>query len=189
MSVPLYPIAHNATEIALNWPREGQSLAAREREARDLSGKDVTFVRETIEPAFPSEAQALTHYETLLSQPFATLVCGFERTAKLLPPAVPTLSDGKRWPAKRTAPPMQWRLAISYWKITHKRVKPVKPGITPDLQARALRKKALDVALTPEDVLAIAHAPLMAYRPQKSLDFGLFDFPLPENPAIIIADE
>lgn len=62
-------------------------------------------------------------------------------------------------------------------------------GIPPIGQARHLRKKATGRDLTPEEIAALSQGPLMAARPQKALDFGLFDFPLPENPAIIIADE
>jgi len=56
-------------------------------------------------------------------------------------------------------------------------------------QRRHQRKKTTGRDLTPEEIAALSQGPLTAARPQKALDFGLFDFPLPENPAIIIADE
>ncbi|UDF03614.1 hypothetical protein [Asticcacaulis sp. AND118] len=184
-----YPVAHNALDIVLNWGEGVMSSAERERAAKDACGKDVTFVRETLDPGFPSEEAARAQYENLLTEPFATLICTFERTQK--PRRVETqMQDGRRWPKAEAAPAAQWKLCLSYWKIGAVRSAP-KPstGITPHLQARAVRKKELDVPLTPEEVQALAHAPLMAYRPQKALDMGLFEFVLPENPDIIIADE
>ncbi|MFP1130542.1 hypothetical protein [Asticcacaulis sp. W401b] len=184
-----YPIAHNALDVVLNWGGGGLVAAERERAAKEACGKDVTFVRETLDPGFPSEEAARAQYETLLSEPFATLICTFERVQK--PRRVePQMRDGRRWPKPEAAPVAQWKLCVSYWKIGTVRPAP-KPSsaITPHLQARAVRKKALDVPLTPEEVQALAHAPLMAYRPQKALDMGLFEFVLPENPDIIIADE
>ncbi|MDC7682605.1 hypothetical protein PQU92_04920 [Asticcacaulis sp. BYS171W] len=189
MSAIAYPIAHNALEIALNWPDSGLRTAAREREASDLSGKPVTFVRETLEPAFPSEAAARQHYDALLNAPFAALVCGFERTAKPRTRTAPVMREGQRWPTLPAGPAPQWKLSIGYWKIGSLRARLKPPSITPHLQARAVRKKALDIELTPEEVRALAHAPLMAYRPQKALDIGLFEFIPPDNPDIIIPDE
>ena len=54
---------------------------------------------------------------------------------------------------------------------------------------RGLRKKAKNGELTPEEMLSLMHSPLTAPRPQKALDFGLFDFIPPDNPGIVIADE
>ncbi|ESQ81018.1 hypothetical protein [Asticcacaulis sp. YBE204] len=189
MSAIAYPIAHNALDIVLNWPKNGLSVAAREREAHDLSGRPVTFVRETLEPGFPSEDAARAHYAVLLTEAFATLICGFERTARPRAQMTPVMTEGKRWPAMPVGPVPLWKLSIGYWKIGHARARPKPPSVTPHLQARAVRKKALDIELTPEEVRALAHAPLMAYRPQKALDIGLFEFIPPDNPDIIIPDE
>lgn len=164
--------------------------AERERSARDLCGKDVTFVRETLDPGFPDEAAARAHYERLLSAPFASLICMFERT-RAPSRAEARRLNGQRWDMANAATPVQWKLSLGYWKIGAKRPAPPPATTGPSipLQARAARKKALDVPLTAEEVQALAHAPLMAYRPQKALDVGLFEFIPPDNPGIIIADE
>jgi hypothetical protein len=100
----------------------------------------------------------------------------------------PVFAEGQRWPAKRVPVASVWQLSLSYWKImTVAQAKAA--GIPPIGQARHLRKKATGRDLTPEEIAALSQGPLTAVRPQKALDFGLFDFPLPENPAIIIADE
>lgn len=185
-----YPIAHNALDIVLNWASGTLPVAERERDACERSAKDVTFVRETLDPAFPSEAAAQAHYAQLLSEPFASLICTFERT-RLPGRAEATRRNGQRWSGTPHAPPAQWKLSLSYWKIGLKRAASAKPASGPSIpvQARAVRKKALDVPLSAEEVQALAHAPLMAYRPQKALDIGLFEFVPPDNPGIIIADE
>jgi len=184
-----YPIAHNALDIVLNWASGAMPFSERERDARQSCGKDVTFVRETLDPAFPSEEAAQAHYARLLGEPFASLVCTFERT-RLPARSEATRRDGRRWAVAGAAPPAQWKLSLGYWKIGTARPT-AKPGAEPPIpvQARAVRKKALDVPLTSEEVQALAHAPLMAYRPQKALDIGLFEFVPPDNPGIIIADE
>lgn len=186
----IFPLGHNPHEIVQGCAQGTLRMAARERDAEGLSGKPVVFATEMIEPPFPTEAAARQHYADILAKGFSTLVCGFERSRKLPKPLKPVMRDGQRWPEAAAVPPLQWRLSIRYWKIVTKRAKPVaNTGTSLQVQARAARKKALDVPLTPEEVLALAHAPLMAYRPQKALDIGLFEMPLPENPAIIIADE
>jgi hypothetical protein len=146
-------------------------------------------VTETLEPAFGTEAEAMAHYAPLLDGGFASLVCGFDRLTK--PKALkPSMLDGMRWPKAPKSPKPQWKLKVSYWKIISKSKTDQAPkGSSLQIQARAARKAALDIELTPEEVKALAQAPLMAYRPQKALDIGLFEARLPENSAIIIADE
>ncbi|MFT4090148.1 MAG: hypothetical protein QM645_05410 [Asticcacaulis sp.] len=186
MSAIAHPVAHNALEVLQkqNLPR-----AVREREASDLSGKTVAFVNETIEPGFATEAEAQSVYQAVLAEGIGRLACTFERTRKPPKPAKPLMKDGKRWGEPVAMPDVRWKLVVSYWKIIPRARKAAPLSIEPHLQARAVRKKALDVALTPEEVRAMAHAPLMAYRPQKALDHGLFEVELPENPEIIIPDE
>ncbi|MFT3998489.1 MAG: hypothetical protein QM667_13885 [Asticcacaulis sp.] len=185
-----YPVAHNALDIVLNWNEGAMPCAERERSARDLCGKEVTFVRETLDPGFASEDAARAHYERLLTAPFASLICTFERT-RIPSRAEASRRNGQRWDKAAAELPAQWKLSLSYWKIGAKRPVPSPSSTGPSipLQARAARKKALDVPLTTEEVQALAHAPLMAYRPQKALDVGLFEFIPPDNPGIILADE
>lgn len=186
MSAISHPVAHNALEVL---QKPDLPRAVREREASDLSGKTVAFVNETVEPGFASEAEAQGVYKALLDEGVGRLACTFERTRKTPKPLKPIMKDGKRWGEPLSPPDVRWKLVLSYWKIIPRARKAAPPSIEPHLQARAVRKKALDVALTPEELRALAHAPLMAYRPQKALDHGLFEVVLPENPDIIIPDE
>jgi len=186
MSAIAHPVAHNALEV-LQKPDLPRAL--REREACGLSGKAVAFVNETIEPGFATEAEAQAVYRAVLDEGIARLACMFERTRKPPKPLTPEMKDGKRWGEPVALPDLRWKLCVSYWKIIPRARKAASPSIAPHLQARAVRKKALDVALTPEEIRALAHAPLMAYRPQKALDHGLFETVLPENPDVIIPDE
>lgn len=186
MSAIAYPVAHDALEVlhkAEDLPR-----ATREREASALSGKTVAFVSEQIEPGFATEDEARAAYPSVLAEGTGKIVCTFARRHKPKP-SKPVMKDGRRWAEPKTLPEVRWKLSLSYWKIVTRTRTVETPSVTPHVQARAVRKKALGVALTPEEVQALAHAPLMAYRPQKALDHGLFEIVLPENPEIIIADE
>ena len=70
---------------------------------------------------------------------------------------------------------------MAYWKLV---------GETPALdQARIARKTATAADLPREALKAMAGAPLRPVRPQRALDIGLFETPLPESPGCLIADE
>jgi hypothetical protein len=119
---------------------------------------------------------------------FCTLTCRIRDPKRGRKPVQPVFTEGERWPRMQKASPSVWQLSLSYWKImTVAQAKAA--GLPPAGQARHLRKRANGRDLTPEEIMALSLSPLTAARPQKALDFGLFDFPLPENPAIIIADE
>jgi hypothetical protein len=202
MSLIAYPIASDAHE-ALTRLRAGETLRAiREKEAELTAKARVAFVTQTVGPVYETRDEALDAYAGLVeddrkgrtfmpadSDRFCLLTCRI-RDAKhgKSKPIQPVFAEGQRWPQKREPVASVWQLSLSYWKImTVAQAKAA--GIPPIGQARHLRKKATGRDLTPEEIVALSQGPLTAARPQKALDFGLFDFPLPENPAIIIADE
>jgi hypothetical protein len=202
MSLIAYPIAADAHE-ALNRIRAGEGLrAVREKEAELAANARVAFVTETMGPVFERRDEALDAYAGLVEDDrkgriftpadtdrFCRLTCRILNAKRGKPqPMRPVFAEGQRWPAKREPVVSVWQLSLSYWKImTVAQARAA--GIPPIGQARHLRKKATGRDLTPEEIAALSQGPMTAARPQKALDFGLFDFPLPENPAIIIADE
>ena len=189
MTLPAYPIATDG-HAALAALRAGSiRTAAREKEAETLAGEAVAFVSESIGPLYNSEADARQAYAGVLDdQRVCSLTC---RIASPPPrhhkPTQPVFEEGIRWPKAEGTRTTVWQVSVSYWKVL-----PAPRTVTsgaPDGQARKLRKTARGYDLTPEQILALTETPLTAARPQKALDFGLFDFIPPDNPGIVIADE
>jgi hypothetical protein len=190
MTLPLYPIASDG-HAALEALRNGDAKrAAREREAEMLAGGAVAFVTQSLGPLFDSETEAKKVYASVLDDTrVCTLTC---RIATPPPrkhsPTKPVFEDGVRWPKADKAPRAIWQLTVSYWK----RLPPPRQTsaeAAPGQQARTLRRSRKAYELTPEQILALTETPLQPARPQKALDFGLFDFIPPDNPGIVIADE
>ena len=203
MPLIAYPVASDAS-AALGLLRQGKApRASREKEAEAAVARRVVFTTEGTGPVFETREDGLKAYAGLVEDDrpghiflpaaedqFCALTCRIKpaggRKAK---PMQPVFKDGQRWPAARKPPATVWQLSLSYWKIVPAQAAAKPAPILSTDQARHLRKKARGESLTPEEVLELAHSPLTAARPQKALDFGLFDYPLPENPGIIIADE
>ena len=202
MPLIAYPIASDAHD-ALTRLKTGEGLrAVREKEAELAAKARVAFVTQTVGPVYELRDEAIDAYAGLVeddrkgrtfmpadSDRFCVLTCRIRDPKRgKSKPMQPVFAEGQRWPARREPVASVWQLSLSYWKImTVAQAKAA--GLPPVGQARHLRKKATGRDLTPEEIAALSQGPLMAARPQKALDFGLFDFPLPENPAIIIADE
>ncbi len=190
MSLPLYPIAADA-HVALAQLRSGEAKrAAREKEAEVLADDRVAFVTQAIGPLYATEAEARAAYAALLDDSrVCTLSC---RIAAPPPrkhkPTQPVFEAGVRWPKTQSPPHSVWQLALSYWKILPAS-RSATAGDVGTEQARKLRKGRRGHELTPEQILALTETPMTAARPQKALDFGLFDFIPPDNPGIVIADE
>lgn len=191
MTAVRYPIAETA-EAALGAPL---GRAAREREARGVAEEEVVFVTEPTGPGFPSLEAALAAFRGRVEDPrgggppvapedrYCTLrevmASGAGRPPR---PQKPALRDGRRWPQPRPAPPVVWRLSVSYWRIA------TAEEVTLDQSRRARRDKAA-AALTPDRLRVLAAHPLAAYKPQQPLDIGLFEVRAPENPHEILPDE
>ncbi|MGA9659078.1 MAG: hypothetical protein WBQ60_08275 [Asticcacaulis sp.] len=202
MPLPAYPIAIDAHE-ALSLLRSGAARrAVREKEAEQAAGSRTALVTQSVGPLFDTREAALSAYAGLIeddrpdrafvpadSDRVCKLVCRPKEEAKRKTKHLkPEFAHGTRWPKPKTPAETVWQLSISYWKILTK-AQAKAAGLPPVGQARHLRKKATGKDLTPAEISALSQGPLMAARPQKPLDIGLFDFPLPENPSIIIADE
>ncbi len=189
MSLPAYPIARDGHDALVQLRSGGEvRRAAREREAQGLANGRVAFVTESIGPIYERREDAVTALGGLVEDAACVLTCRLKtpmpRGARVV---APVFRDGERWPKMaRPAEPV-WQLSVSYWK-TLGAMTP-KPGAAPGDQARKLRKSAKGGELTPEEVQGLADSPLVAMRPQKHLDYGLFDFIPPDNPGIVIADE
>lgn len=196
MSAILYPVAVDA-EAALAAPL---GRVAREREARRLAGGEaVTFLTRPVGPDFASREAALDAYAgkveddrpgRLLSLPpedrycrLAELAAQVGRRRPVLPPAQPTLLEGRRWPAPPPNPIVTvWRLQVSFWKVGAAAL------LSPDgPQARRVRRTGGEPDR--ETLDALTRQPLRAVRPQQPLDIGLFEVRPPEAPHILIADE
>ncbi len=187
MTLPAYPVASGAQDALHKLKVAATPRAAREREAETLAGARVIFVTESTGPLYEQEADAMSAWAGVAGDVACRLVCRLkDAPRKSRKPLEPTFRDGERWPQLKAPPVAVWQLSISYWKVLD--MARTSPGTSPSKPARALRRKGGE-ALTPEEVLALVESPMTAGRPQKALDFGLFDFPLPENPGIIIADE
>ena len=183
-----FPIANDAHEALARLRGGTAATAVREKDAETLSGARVAFVTQSIGPLYDNQDDAIAAYGSALGEACkltARIKAPLPRKGKTLEPI---FSDGERWP-KRSAPiATVWQLSVSYWKIiTDTRAATTTEKLTD--QARHLRKKSKGGELKPEDLLALAQSPLIAARPQKALDFGLFDFIPPDNPGIVIADE
>lgn len=182
----LHPVAANAA-AALHAPL---GRAAREREAATLAGAPVVFATEWTGPAFETREAALAAYAGRVDdgrRPIAPE----DAWCDLREPVVgrasaalrPAFADGRRWPAPPQPPRTAWRLSVSYWRLAD-----AEPAVDLD-QARRLRRAAQAAALDAAALRRLASQPLQPVRPQRALDLGLFDHRLPENPAIVVADE
>jgi hypothetical protein len=168
MTGVLYPIAATP-EAALHDPIGRAGL---ESVARRLAGADVAFVRELAGPAFETRDAALAAWRGRVDGDGVSLAMD-DRYCELQA----VRDSGARPP--RTA----WRLCVGYWRVAGAaRPLPAEP-------ARKLRRSKAGKGLDSDTVGAMAEQPLRPAAPQKALDIGLFEVRLPENPAVIIADE
>ncbi len=199
--LPAYPIARDGHDALIQLRTGAVKRAMRERDAEALVGGRVAFVSETVGPVYERREEALDAYAGLIEDDRAgrlftpapedlvcVLACRLKaplgRGSKAL---APVFRDGERWPKMaRPAEPV-WQLSVSYWKMLGAAAG--KAGAASNDQARKLRKSARGGELTPEEVQGLADTPLVPMRPQKQLDYGLFDFIPPDNPDIVIADE
>jgi hypothetical protein len=189
MTAVLYPVAKTA-EAALNQPL---GRAAREREARTRAHAEVRFVTETTGPAFETRQEALEAWRGRLDEETAALqpqdrFCALREVLAAAKgrrpvPVEPLMKDGRRWPDPKAKPKTVWRLSISYWKV----VDPAEERAMK--QARAARRSPEAAELDPERLRALTRQPLQPTAPQRALDIGLFEAPLPEAPEQIIPDE
>ncbi len=190
MSLTLYPIALDGHDALALLKAGTAKRAAREKEAEALAGKRVAFVSESLGPLYDSQEEALKAYKGLVEDgDTCKLLCRLKpSTAGRRKAEQPVFEDGVRWPRVTAPRPSVWQLSVSYWKVLA--ASPSAKG-TPlnGEQARKLRKAAKGQELTPEQIRALMETPMTAARPQKSLDFGLFDFIPPDQPGIVIADE
>ncbi len=192
MTAILYPVADTA-EAALHAPR---GYAVREREAESLAGAAVAFVSEAVGPAFATRDAALDAYAGRLEdeRPGAPMAPPEARWGQLTPvaaetpsqrsaPVQPSYRQGRRWPIQDDAPPILWRLSVSYWKIGGAAVE------LPSEPARKLRRGNAGRELAGPALNALARQPLRAVKLQQPLDIGLFEMRPPEAPDTLIPDE
>lgn len=191
MSAVLYPIAANAS-AALSAPL---GRAARASGAALLAGGEVLFVSESVGPGFATRAAALDAFAGRIDDERPGSVrtiasedrfCELRELAEApLPkpgkskPRPPVYRDGRRWAEPPPSPATVWRLSISYWKtMAPAYARPEAPG------GRAATAAA-DIQALHERL----SQPLRPLKPQKALDIGLFEVPLPEAPHILMPDE
>ena len=183
MNAILYPVAPNA-EAALS---AAMGTAAREREAKEMAGRDVEFISEDVGPAFetPEAAEAaLGKYLEGGAARLREVVAKVKGRTPVIAPVRPVYEGGHRWPrAEAPLTKTVWRLSVSYWRI-------VDPARFAELeQARKARKAAAGEQLGRDALRALARQPLQPVKPQQPLDVGLFEYRLPEAPDIVIPDE
>lgn len=184
--MPAYPIAKDAHDALRQLKAGATERASREREAGAIAGAGVVFVTESVGSLYERREDAVKAHGAVTDDPAVTLVARVKSTSRRRKAAVqPVFKDGERWPTTEAPDRAAWQLSVSYWKVLDAQRVRVAPS---QKSARALKRKG-GHTLTPEEVLALADSPLAPLRPQKGLDFGLFDFALPENPGIVIADE
>jgi hypothetical protein len=166
MSGVLFPIGPNA-ETALAAPVGRASLQSA---AANLAGAPVSFVRALSGPAFESREAALKAYHGRIDDDGVT-VAPSDRFCDLQA----VLAPGE------TPRRIVWRLSLGYWQIDG--------DAAPAPQGRDARRRKESRGLDGGALTAMAREPLRPVQPQKALDIGLFEVRLPENPALLIADE
>ena len=176
VSAILYPIAADAMS-ALTAPR---GRAAREKQAQAVAGEPVAFAREFAGPVFKSEDAARAAYAGRLDD---------ERPQSRATVAPEDRYCELRAVAERGRIPFSgvhtvWRLSVGYWKIGSPQAEPA------DLpQARKTRRERTGEVPDGETLDALAHQPLRPIKAQQPLDIGLFEVPMPEDPARLMPDE
>jgi hypothetical protein len=186
-----FPIADTA-DAALTAPR---GRAVREREARDLIGEEVEFVRELAGPPFEDRQAAVQLYAGLIDEAGLRAVAPEDRYCELVEiiaeegrrrigdQAEPVFKDGRRWPKPRRLLRTAYRLSVGFWRPLSAR-----PAMPID-QARSARKREQSRELNAQELRAMASQPLQPVKPQQALDIGLFEMAAPEAPHILIPDE
>jgi hypothetical protein len=186
--LPAYPIARDGHDALIQLRTGAARRAPRERDAAALAGGRVAFVSETIGQVYERREDALEAYGSLMEDAVCVLSCRLKaplpRGSKAM---APVFRDGERWPKMARPAEAVWQLSVSYWKILGASTS--RTGAPISDQARKARKSARGGALSAEQVQGLADTPLVPLRPQKHLDYGLFDFIPPDNPGIVIADE
>ena len=186
-----YPIAATA-EAALN---ATIGRAIREREARDLAGREVVFARDLVGPAFETREAALEAYAGRVDAEGSSPVAPEDRYCDLVEIAAPVtgrkagggqaepvFEAGHRWPKPKRLLKTVWRLSVSYWRTAN--------APASDLpQARQARRAAPRDSLDATSLRAMAQQPLKPVKPQQPLDIGLFEVRPPDAPHIIMPDE
>jgi hypothetical protein len=178
VSAILYPIAASASE-ALTAPR---GRAARERDAEMLAFEPVRFVREFVGPVFETEDQARDAYPGRLDDERPETRASLapeDRFCQLKPIA-------RRGAEATGSGPTVWRLSIGYWKIGGDEAAAAAPDL---VQARQTRRDTKAQAPDAETLGTLTHQPLRPIRPQKALDFGLFEVRMPEDLDRLMPDE
>jgi hypothetical protein len=200
MPLPAYPIARDGHDALIQLRAGATRRAMRERDAEAMAGGRVAFVSEATGPVYERREDALDAYAGLVEDDrsgrlfspapenaVCVLTCRLKSPVARGRAVTPVFRDGERWPKMaRPAEPV-WQLSVSYWKMLG--ASAAKAGTATGDQARKLRKSARGGELTPDEVQGLADTPLVPLRPQKQLDYGLFDFIPPDNPGIVIADE
>lgn len=186
-----FPIAATA-DVALTAPL---GRAGREREAREIAGEEVEFVRELAGAPFEDRAAAVQLYAGLIDEEGMRAVAPEDRFCELVEviaeegrrrigdQAEPVFKAGKRWPQPKRLLKTAYRLSVGFWRPVSAR-----PPMTID-QARAMRKREGARELTAQQLRAMASQPLQAMKPQQALDIGLFEVSPPEAPHILMPDE
>lgn len=196
MALIAYPIAKSASDALVKAKNGTYARAPRQADATKLCQKDVIFCTQFVGPEFEDIKLALDAYHNLVDDEARGFVAAPEnRFCKLvarlsdkkqahLPPAKEIQKEGKRWAKHHKMAPKVWQLSISYWKIAS-----AADSANAQVQARDMRKKTTSDPLSKQELIDMTNQRLMATKPQKALDYGLFDFIPPDNPGIIIADE
>ena len=182
MTAILYPVAETA-EAALHAPL---GFAARTREAQGVATGGVSFVTETVGPAFPTREAAAAAYGDAPEDGHwreLTPVSISAPSGKAAKPVPPIYRDGRRWPEPKAALTVLWRMSVSYWRVGEATGEPV------GAPARRLRRGSGGRELKAPALNALARQPLRPFAPQQPLDIGLFEVRPPDAPDLIIPDE
>ena len=198
-----YPVARSGAEVLNTGLSALTASAYRRSDALKLCESDVHFTSELVGPEFSSQADGLDYYKGLVEDDrpgqrfspdvekrFLELKCLFKRGCgrpkKLKRTAGVETSDA---PPFYTPPALAtyWRLSVTYWRIMEKKRVASTATLTAYSDKKSRRKRGK--SLSAEELAAIANTPLRSLRPQLGMTIGLFEVPLPENPALLIPDE
>lgn len=167
-----FPIAQTALKALNKWQDGTGPYAVRLLEAKEKSQTEIHLSQEALAGPFSDRAEGENALIKLIKRRGENDGCLklMARCEAQLVHSEQKPKPDQRWP-ERPKQTVFWMIEIVYWKIGKK----AEPS-----WEKLRQRQALEVMM---------REPLAAKKKQKALDFGLFEFIPPDDPAIIIPDE
>lgn len=183
---PVAPSLDHALKAIMTHGDDSSSpipLAKIASEAQEKLGEAAVFISIIIPIDYETEQAAYQAYEQVpndLKHAIQIIACLADPALGRLPASKMRTEGEKRWGSHEADLKVVWRARLSFWTLE-------KNHATAPKRPNRGKKQAQN--FTKDDLKQFTNAPLRPEKPQKSLDYGLFDFIPPDDPTIIIADE